>query len=338
MRSSEKIAVNEFSPEQAGSRVGWTSVEAKEINDNPLVFVDVVVATVGEDGAKLSYHEMNDDGEVHIGVSNSCAEGFVAVAGLQTIISRERGLSTDSANVRFTDNNDRHGADSGASILLSGAWPGQYQPEIGSVKWANGSQEILDDLKDGLLSEGVSEHYRTLYYLLNGYLWIQQEGEERKPELLLPDISMQDDTLDQVADALVIKSVLEAAITEDEVMKQNLTVFSKIPASKIPKVFKNSRVEMRRKEAKMSIVNDTLAVGSIVYTPTSVFRTWPYMDAAAQTDKEAFGLELEALENGSIDRVQSELTDEIKSLHRRLEFAQIGYEGLLALASSERAS
>ena len=335
----QTVFTKEFAPELAGERVGWVSVQ--EMPDNSdLVGVNVVVATVGNDGAKHGYHQR--DGEAERMYSSQSDEGFLAVAGLFVMASREDGIHPQGG-VYFRAE-ERKG--DGRSILLNGGsgYP-DLVPNDDGKSWADNGQELIGLLKEGLARKDVEEHYPAVYYLLNGmvgherYRSRSSTRDTAPQELFVPDKTMIENTKKQTALADSVVTALEAVNTEDEHMKKRLTVFSDIPATEVPDAFMKSRQSVAAHERAILTTLPTMLAEQLVYLPIGFRpsgRSWPYMNAVAKTEEEAFGLELAALRSSNVRRANYELDREASELAHRLEFARQGSHVLRLLALSEQ--
>jgi hypothetical protein len=111
------------------------------------------------------------------------------------------------------------------------------------------------------------------------------------------------------------------AIVLDTDMQRNLTVFhdTNVTGDNVTDIFTESRhrmMELERQIAARSI--DSIMAGFIPPIGRGKSgRTWPYMNATADSDQESFGLELADLHNHSIERTHSELGREMKELVAR---------------------
>ncbi len=336
----QTVVTKEYPADLAGERVGWTSVE--EINDNPdLVGVNVVVATVGTQGAKHGYHQ--HEGESERLYSSRSDEGFVAVAGLFVMISREKGI--DPHGSTYFRAEERRGEGAGSILLNGGSGYHDFVPEDDAKSWADSATELLGLLKDGLARKDVADHYPTVYYYLNGmqghdgYRSRNSLRDSNPQELFLADSTMAKTTKKQVAAVNGVVTSLEGVKTEDERMKQRLTVFSDIPAGDVSDAFVKSRQTVAAYEQAVLAALPNMYASPLVYLPIGFRpsgRSWPYMDAVARTEQEAFGIELSALQSGQTGRVNHELDRETKELEHRLEFARQGSHVLRLLLMSEQ--
>jgi hypothetical protein len=337
------IYTQEFPPELAGQRVGWTSVEEAPDN-NDLVVVNAVAATVGTDGARHGFIEL-DNGERRIRFpSNDTSEGFVAVSGLSVTISKERGIH--HGNISYA----AEGSASGGSwsILENGVSgytklaPGETQK-----RWVDSTQVFIADLRQGMSKHGVIDHYPVVYYSLNGYMGHEgYRSRDSNPysepaELFIPDATMVGETGAQVSVIDTVVRSLEAAKTESENMKRCLTVFSDVPAEDIPNTFRASRRTVAEQERRALGASAQIHAVDLAYLPIGTGqsgRTWAYMDALATTEHEAFGRELEALLAKDTGRARRELERELSELEARITYARQGRQvmRLLNIAESEQ--
>jgi hypothetical protein len=344
MGFSEVMVTREFAASEAGKRVGWVQVgEAPE--DYSVIPVNVVLATVGSEGAKHGHHEYEQDGEVKRAYSDECDEGFLAVCGLSVLVSKERGIETNGGSITY-QGEEKSGA--GASILQRGVIGirSLYPPDE-KRQWGVGSDEILPILKEGLKANDIDNHYPEIYYLLNGMMGHEHFRKRtttlhtNPQELFVPDKDMQTTTRAQAVTASKIASKLETVWDEDKKMRNRLTVFSDIPASEITETFKNSRRAVAKMETEIIEHRKDLLVDDLVYLPIGFRpngRSWPYMDATIEDEERAFGNELEALKQKNSFYPEGELIRELKEIEYRMEYAQQGGYMLHLLALAELSS
>jgi hypothetical protein len=331
----------EYPEEMAGERIGWSAVAEKPDNED-VVIVDTVVATIGENGARMGHIEVQN-GEETMKFTDGCDEGFLAVSGLMVIISRESGIN--QAGVVFsTERDERHRE----TILRYGAFGvTDFIPDEEQRQWADNRQEFIDNLKTAMDENEVGEHYPAVYYHLNGFIGRTALPVMRSPlgttapeEVFIPDRTMAETTEEQANAAQTVADRLSDAHAEDSSMKKNLTVFSNIPAEQISQEFRESRRKVREIELKaLEAVNGLLA-SRLVYLPIGQgrgARTWPYMDALAGDEAMAFKHELQMLEAKIAEPVSRELDREMRELKSRINYAQDGTQVLRLLNRAEGA-
>lgn len=349
MPTSERVTIKEFTPEQAGQRVGWSNVvAAPEPEYEDYAIASLAVATVGKDGAKLSYHPYERDGEVRRALSSNCAEGFVAITGLSLIVLPREGVVENGGGV-FVQNSITDSicyTKSHDLLMHFAANPYDWAvPNDEERKWGENPAEILAGFRDGLDSAGLSEHYSQLYYLINGYIGHELYAPTNPGDIsleafdrLLPDPSQIEQTEEQHQSALGIVQKLKRAMDGDQKLE---ALLSDIPGEVLPvikRAFVESRQQAHRYELGISADADSLLAPGLVFTPTGVRpngRSWYYMDAAAKDERVAFGLELDSLEAGT-SRVVSELARELRELELRLEYAEQGQTYLAKLRAAEQ--
>ena len=332
----------EFSPELAGNRVGWTSVEELPSNAEA-VGVNVVVATVSEGGAKLGYHPLEGE-ESGRAYSNKSHEGFVAVSGLFMIFAHENSgpLSRD-----FQYRTNQSSGDAGHILLTGGSGYPDLVPDEDSLEWCDNADELLAHLKDGLTSKDIQEAYPYVYYLLNGLMGHEQsrsraESRDMDPaKLFVVDSAMHDATDEQAKLAYGIVSKLDRVHDEDTLMRQRLSVFSDVPAADIPMTFQASRRSVAEREKSIresaaKLYAPQLVYLSIGFRPNG--RTWPYMDPESEDEIKAFGMELRCLQDKNTAHPIRELDREIAELELRRKYAGQGNLVLRQLEVAERAS
>ncbi len=315
MERLTKVVDKEFSAELAGERVGWISVQDAPV-DPGIKMVNVATATVGESGASLEHYELdgeasyvdNDNGfEAATGVYVPIivAEGTVAMNGIQRHIATETGQ--------------------GASLIRNNRM-GRIDPN--EKTWVVGSAELIDTIKTKLREHDLEKYYPYIYYNLNIINALREANNGLAPavkNILLPDATMQETTRTQIELARVVRRAMKEISTEDQRMARRLTVFSDIPAAKVPGVFVESRQRVAALEGQMRASTLNMFAASAVYVPTGQGkggRTWPYMDATESDPEKSYGLELAALEDGSVERVTHELRRETAEAKAREEHVE----------------
>jgi hypothetical protein len=336
---AETIITKEFAPEQAGERVGWVSV-GENSGTNPTVTVDMVVATVGENGARYGYQERLNDQEQPFALPSE--EGFVAISGIFLELSREQGAKQPLQ--MYYKKEERHRESDG--IVQKGA---SSSPSLVSdedlKQWADNPAELLGLLKQGLQGYEARDQYPIVYYLLNGMMGheryhSQSSAHEVDPrQLFVVDKEMADTTSSQASIAARIVAAYGGIKEDDEKMQRGLTVFSDIPADEVPKAFQESRRKVAEKEQFILEIKDDLYGDELVFIPIGFRpngRSWPYMDALGKDEEAAFGRELKALRSENIDLARHEIDRELGEVDLRATYASQGSHVLHLLAMAER--
>lgn len=348
-----KVVEREYTPDQAGQRVGWVSVESApcaiggirgQLQDE--VYARVSVATIGEDGSHLSrsyahkgYDDVVDytpfpgDKPPHI-VAN--VSGFVNVTGMNATIRQGRTVMDFPP---FMD------GDIGAFV----------REPLTKKTWFDSESGCVQLLKSGLLEKGAdSETYVLLYYYLNAYLaheGIDRPGQgqmftdrasaARRPQAPIADPEMQETTEQQLELATSIATELQSALTTDRIMLRSLDALSDVNPDSIPGIFEASRQDVSCREGIVIDRAGQLLVQSLVYKPIGFRpegRSWAYMDATPSDEHPSgdYARELDFLKDGKSRPVIDQLEHEVAELEKRAEYAQQGKEMLGKLLEAER--
>jgi hypothetical protein len=302
-----------------------------------LVHVTVAVGTVGVEGAKCTYVEMESGRGHHRDSSPGISNAFSVGA----IVSRQGGIHPSN----FSSGRQPRGERAGG-LMVTGA---SLRPESTAEEnkhWADGSLELARAISGAMDSTGVGSHYPTLYYQMNtamchnGILKVAGHPPEYNPgPLLIADPGMAEETQRQAELAERASAELIAGITEDESMMGCLTIFSDKPASEIPEVFVASRRRLEEYEANLAKLAEQLTVSGQVYLPAGFRpsgRSYPYMGAHPGDDERNFGRELAALNNKDVGPVNYQLGAEVKELKARLELLQANLKELRLYSVSSR--
>lgn len=341
--SDKKVTINSYIPDQAGQQVGWVSVAPKEDVGQfnvRTVEVNVGVASVSEKGAKIGYTERIENGEKRQIIFPGDVSGFVAVSALRLEIVR--GMSAKEAvTMRPIDlaaaKHEREASPKVASAR-----------EIDDVVWCENGAMLMGAVKIGLFKQDVGDYYPAVYYGLNtaiGHAGVRAYLHQfASPDQLAPfvaDPTMQGITDGQIEAAEAIVENLALIKDEDSRMKDNLTVFSGIPANRVADVFMGSRYAVHKAEARaVDIANTKLLLPYYAFLAAgfrTAGRTWPYMDATLDFEnKKAFGVELAALRKQNVVPAEKELRREIDETTKRLEYTQAAVQMLRGLLAAEK--
>jgi hypothetical protein len=123
-----------------------------------LVHVTVAVGTVGVEGAKCTYVEMESGRGHHRDSSPGISNAFSVGA----IVSRQGGIHPSN----FSSGRQPRGERAGG-LMVTGA---SLRPESTAEEnkhWADGSLELARAISGAMDSTGVGSHYPTLYYQMN---------------------------------------------------------------------------------------------------------------------------------------------------------------------------
>ncbi len=339
------VTAKEFGPELADQRVGWSAVTGYGSRRPDKIFsVNLVTATVGEEGASLEYEPREKDGEEHKAYWSDAAKGFIASAGVSVIIDTEENRD-EAPRIgpywSFEDDVIR-GSSSGRILRVAGDSHND-EDELDRIKiWAENPSEIIANTRKIMADAGLSDYYSAWYYTAN--LVLSHESLRSSTPLwgvpaeatVLPDANMQKSTQAEIVTASSIVDNLTAADQIDETMMRSLTVFGDVPAEEIPAAFQASREKIFDIENQVREIEKRLNTQIGVYLPVGCTRTWPYISADIEpTDERAFGMELHRLKEGNPGLAQSELKDERSELEYRKNHAARGVTALQLLARAE---
>lgn len=334
------VKTKQFSPDDAGKRVGWAAALPIPERDD-LVAFNVVTATVGPEGA---YHGYNDDeinGERMRTYSSQTSRGFLHVASLGVLINRNLpGIHQTNRDFGYSQQDDGR-FDDARYIRLGANLRNEFAPEDEDKIWADNNQDLLNLLKAQLADADAMTHYPPIYYLMNalfthpGIFKDATYTSENLQSFILADASMAPTTRQEIEGAKHIISNLSSITAQDKGMLHNLGTFRDIPAEDIPDAFVASRRVVAVNEAAILEKLSELAYPQLVYQPRDG-REWPYMDGTVKNEQKAFGRELEDLKMNQSGRAIHELERELKSIEKRIDYARQGFQALHAISFAER--
>ncbi len=339
----ETVIVKEFGPEMAGTRVGWSAIYDEGMLDG-WSSVNIAAGTVGPEGASVSYELRERDGEPLILRSTDSTKGFIALNGMSLGIDRNEPASAQEHNafrsLRAKDTSNHIHPD----VIMTQAGEDHHRLERvqAKAKWTDSMPELIQDVKRAMKDEDLEEYYPLAYYTANVAfvhgLRLELPETVAPRDVLVPDPDMQTETLDQIQVAKALESGLVRQILENKKMKGELNPFNALNPADIPHKFEASRRVMHELEESVVVADDQLHTRVGLYLPTgfnSGGREWPYMNAAEKDENHAFGLELDALNEGNVDPANRELRRELTELEKRDEYAQHGYASLRLLHTVE---
>lgn len=341
-----QVVTKEFSPDQAGERVGLIDIHAGRWSDscgsNYGTSIDIVLASIGENGAQGGYTERPDVGEGENIVFPGDVTGFVAATSLKLKIIEGHTLREHMLNPVFTLAADDNRTGSKGSHIVREA------TENDNAKWVETTPSIVTEIKDAMKRENIDEFYPFIYYVLNaaiGHAATRDKLEHLSKvnyEHLLADPQMNDMTVEQLRLSSEVNGRLQDVLKEDEKMKHVLTVFGGVPAAEVPEAFAGSRTKVHQLEQEAKDLAEELYIPYMTYLPVGEasglrVRSWPYMDASVSVDDErAFGRELGALSDNNVVPANVELDREVKEVTGRIEFARSSVAMLTNLAQAEQ--
>lgn len=343
----ELVVVKEFGPEMAGERVGWSAMYNEGMYEG-WTSVNIAAATIGDEGAAITYETREVDGEKKILVSHDSTWGFLGLAGVSIAFDTKvaqpktmREVDVEFANAR-TPQDGSH-----PDMIMTKAGASHNDSELMQAKaaWTDSMPGLMGDVKQMMKDESLSEYYPLVYYTAN--VAFAHEATLKLPkevgaeDLLMPDGSMQEETKQQIKIAQTMEACLADQVGEDVKMKNNLTAFGSVAPADVPQAFESSRRVMHRLEKGVFTANEQLHAKTGLYLPIGYSfggRTWPFMNASREVEGEAFGRELYALQNGDADIPRSELEDELAELGRRHTYAKQGRAALSMLSVAEESA
>lgn len=337
--SHERIITKEYSAEDAGKRVGWISAQEHKENHNAVI-VNIATATVGENGASQGYIHSEEYGHL---TSSETTRGFLATTTFAAVVLRGEKINSNSQFFRVQDRSDL-----GGNAFQDGAagYP-DFAPNEDERTWVEGRRELLALLMSSLQATDIAHYYPAIYYLHNlGFAHqVTRDGsflaQYSPSDYLLADPEMSPTTKREIVGAESLRKQLGLIESLDTRMKSALGVFSDIPPKKIPEVFTQSRKAVARHERKILDTTFDSYSSRAVFIPIGQGRsgrTWPYMDALANTEQAAFGIELTALKAENVAPAEHSLERELKELDGRKIYAQQGAAALRALYQAEQSA
>lgn len=335
--------IKEFPSSKAGERIGWVSTDPydKEGFEPGLTRINMVTATVGEEGARLVHRYIEQNEKTYTIPEQA---GFLAISGISATIS-PRAIEEPYFEMNYRYSVPERHSNYDDITLSSGIEPKLPKTGKEHKEWAAGSSDLIDLLKQKMTDAELAELYPQMYYWLNGTINLDSPFIEPLrdnaldiEDLLMPDGSMKKTTNEQMEVIMSIIAELKSQMQNDENMKRNLTVFGNTEAGAVASEFEASRRNAHESEVKITQHMSDLVLRRLVYIPTGqgkLGRSWPYMDAGTGDEQAAFGPELQSLRNGNVIGPNFQLGREIKELLGRSSFAQDAYLRLRALSGAE---
>lgn len=337
MAEVSRDVLKEYSGDKVGARVGWVLVEGSDRNPD-ILDIHLGAGTVGNSGAQFGVEHIVFGDETES--TTLFSESFVACVGLSAYLSRKNGPGPGTYHLRAEELSMR----GRNAFAYGGLVEEDTEAKVTERKWAETPAELCDLLRAELAHNGAGQHFASLYYTLNAYLahehFRRLHNIEGTPleQFFVADPGMKKRTRAEIDSANVYRSQLTSEQEEDLLMRQRLTVFSDIPAVRIPEVFVASRQKVAELEKKAKAVVSNMAASQGVYLPVGFRpsgRTWPYMDPEAKTREEQYGRELNGLLGGRPAQADNELNREIDELTKRIDHADKGRFALSQLLAFE---
>lgn len=247
-----EITAKEFSPNIAGERVGWVSVQPLPGRDDVFA-LHLATASVSESGARHTYMTDGDDSADNPGRrlhGPSTDPGFENPTALSVLLSRD-SRDIYPSNVFFSESSD--------SALQWGASSFSQSPLHEQKVWATSKPEIIELVKHCLEENELGHHYEGVYYQYNGRILHEGIRQPRNPmgsdshksevsELILPDAFMAETTRSYLQTVHATIALYQTMRTDNETMSQNLTVFSAIPPNDVRHAYRASRLRNQERE------------------------------------------------------------------------------------------
>jgi hypothetical protein len=339
------VPVREYTPEQAGMRIGWAALEPRN-EEGWYMGAHLASATVGAEGAYMAYELREEDGEVtkQRGWSDGM-KGFEAVQGLSVFFDTRVAPDEQDYKEFHIARSERFRRDSGQFALNHGGDSHTNAEVIAEQRrWADSPVELMAHMKAVMEERGLGEHYPLVYYTAN--LMVAHEMQREQSSLckvpvevtLMPDATMSLMTEEQIAHAEEIIRQLEFQKAGNVEMTRNLTVFSDLSPESLPDAFIESRRAAAEAEVAVQAANRQLLTYGGIHLATQHALTWPYMDAGESDEGKAFGGELRHLEAKNTEVANASLRYELKGLEQRLQHARRGRVVLGMLLSAERSN
>jgi len=343
-----------FSKGVAGERVGRVSVEEFEHPiEGPSLFVNVVTATVGNEGATFEHRvDPKPDGET--GRPYPVQEGFLGVVAMSDLFLHEPPEFRSA-------HEDLERPYRKVELLEGGIDLGRFGQEDPDFDWVGNRAGLIATLRGKIEDTQFAERYPEVYYWLNGS--IAQSDDERTSldglkinDLLMPDKSMHSQTEEQYEIASSIAEALVHASGDDRMMFRMLAkAFPDIPfiysdeesvqrqylAIEAARRFEENRQFVAASEKELLILKGRLIVPGLVRPPVSLWThggrlPWPSMDPTITNNKaRSFGYVLDTVVEGNPKPAVSELGLEIEKFEARIQAAKKGARRFGALALAE---
>jgi hypothetical protein len=336
--ASKEVVVKEFGPEQAGQRVGWVHANKYEGEHLDLVEVGMAVATVGDDGAVVSYLDYKDGKKCY---TSDSIRGFLAATALQVVLPAEDANLNDLSQIDYMSSGPRvFGPSFKVGEVFAGLSPMYSVYTIGddSLQWAEGD-DFATTIKTVMGAHGLAQAYPAVYLALNNsILHADLRPTDDSSTAPVVDREMNTITTTEQSEAALILNRLLTARAVDELSLSRLTMFSGTSAQEGPDRFAEARRTVSKLESEITQSAGRMLFKWGTFLPIGFRpggRTWPYMDPMVADESVAFGRELEGLRNGDVSTARYELEYELKELDKRYEYAKKGFQVLEALITAE---
>jgi len=334
----EHVRTKEFPATDAGRRIGWVALSKQAAKpEREFCDIDVITATVSENGAWEGYVEIKDVNKSH---RYPQAEGFLDISGISATLS-----TTDEPRIQIADEESLrfHSQAVGDHDIMVQGLGHRYDGRAENKQWVYNHTNVIDLLKQGLADHNIEDCYGILYYFLNlsvarSDMFTKLDsafGDYAIQDLLMPDKSMAQQTSGMISTVDDIIGAFNQSADNDKTMKHRLTGFTDLPKRKIPEVYQESRNTAHGLETKLGSLAAGLVLQRLIYVPTGL-RTYPYMDASAVNDGDFGGHQRAELERQEVDHTNRELDREIKELEQRRDYAKQSAIRLQEIATAEK--
>ncbi len=327
-RSARQWKFKQYDSDDAGQKVGWTTVIPNPDSDYDAFHVVGAYATVGQDGGSVSVIEGLEDGERlwhdHLvrGLSRACSYAILIIPGEDTRIR-----NTDT--VRFDQEK--------AQPLAGHSFHHDFDIDDNTVVWGKGDDELTANLRQSLEQHGLEDEYARIYLTINGSVGQRMASPDFSTSAKdiasnqIYDPSMSETAKDERARFVAYAGVLGERAKDSQAVLEYAHL-----RTLASEQFVTARESARAAFMKGEELRKTMIAPTVAYTPEGFRRNWPYMDAAESIARVSYGPELDSLQMGNFGKVTFELEREVKELRERQKFALRGAQALFALTVAGR--
>lgn len=225
-----KRIIKEYPANMAGERVGWAAVSERSVDDDggKWLQVDGAYATVGEDGAAVTFRE-TDDGKIAY-VNSELVHGLSHACTWNFLVRRQQDGSLDRTALHQQSTIKISGHTSNEYVY--GGWEKMFAgiaghesvrlEEEGAAQWGVGNQEILEAIKGRLDEYEIDAVYPAMYIAINGVAGrnvYRREGGASSAQIAayqLADVSQAEVTAREIELASTFDSSMGRQIRQSE--------------------------------------------------------------------------------------------------------------------------
>lgn len=314
----------EYGPEDAGQRIGWTTVEQNP--DRESFYIRGAYATVGPNGAAVQIvEEINDGARLwHTGMTRGLSR-VCSYAILIDPTTDTRIMNSDHADI---DPND-------ADYLAGKVYHMVRGIDDKQVVWGKGEYELTQAIKGVLETNGLGDNYPYVYLTMNGrlshQLYWQKRNDVHKPDLAtLTQVQLYDPEMSNIALDEQRKAMLQnEMLNKWGVDAESISLDAKRGDLDV-ELFERFRERVQGFHNRIEEVRQSMIAPIVTYSREGFTRTWPFMSV---TDSK---MEMESIEAGNQGIALVEIQREADEVRARQRHVLQGAHILYALTASGR--